>query len=90
MMELFIKIAPSYMLDKVINKPLRVQNNPFHSYVLFLYPKCQKIFDFLFSGCTEMWHWRELGQYEKQTQPAITYSKLAIETLEQGKKYVQS
>ena len=29
-------------------------------------------------------------QYEDSTQPAITCSKLTIETLEQGMKYVQS
>ena len=30
------------------------------------------------------------GNYIKQPQPAITCSKLTIETLEQGMKYVQS
>ena len=30
------------------------------------------------------------GNYIKQPQPAITCSKLTIETLEQGVKYVQS
>ena len=32
----------------------------------------------------------EMGQWVDITQPAITFSKLTIETLEQGVKYVQS
>ena len=33
---------------------------------------------------------RTISCNEKKSQPAITCSKLTIETLEQGKKYVQS
>ena len=32
----------------------------------------------------------QLETYTEYTQPAVTYSKLTIETLEQGVKYVQS
>ena len=34
--------------------------------------------------------WALYSAYFKLTQPAITCSKLTIETLEQGVKYVQS
>ena len=32
----------------------------------------------------------KLSQFSPSTQPAITFSKLTTETLEQGVKYVQS
>ena len=67
----------------------------FHSYTPW---KHQKTRGFAaFSEGVEMEHWREMSWFNLSeesdsftTQLVITYSKLTIQTIEQGVKYVKS
>ena len=81
-----IKIVASISKIDTFANPLNCTINFANNVLLYYHMECKILFSFKNSKLSK----QSVGSLSITTQPAFTCSKLTIEILEQGVKYVQS